>query len=71
MKKVAIFCLQATTRVLFLAKAKTWYMDGTFKVVNEPFKQLFTIHALFKNYNGNVKQVPLMFVLMIRRNTKD
>ena len=28
-----------------LSKSKTWYVDGTFKVVKEPFTQLFTIHS--------------------------
>jgi len=55
-----------------LAKAKTWYMDGTFKVVNTPFVQLFSIHAFVNGDSESVnKQVPLAFCLMSRRHTKD
>ena len=46
-----------------LSKSKTWYVDGTFKVVKEPFTQLFTIHSLVRSRECG-KQVPLAFVLM-------
>lgn len=62
----------ATSDQLCLLKnAKTWYMDGTFKIVKEPFTQLFSIHAFLKGENGNIKQTPLVMVLMSRRKTKD
>jgi hypothetical protein len=42
-----------------LKQAKVWYMDATFKVVKDPFKQLFSIHA-FVRQNNDVKQVKLL-----------
>ena len=36
------------TQLSLLKKAKTWYIDATFKVVKEPFNQLFTIHAFIR-----------------------
>ncbi len=49
----------ATQNMLdLLSKSKTWYIDGTFKVVKEPFTQLFTIHSFVRS-GECVKQVPL------------
>jgi len=54
----------------YLSKAKTWYIDGTFKVVRQPFRQLLFIHAFVKA-DGELKQLPLCFVLMTRRKARD
>jgi hypothetical protein len=55
-----------------LAKSKTWYMDGTFKVVSKPFVQLFSIHAFVKgDTEDSSKQVPLAFCLMSSRRSTD
>lgn len=53
-----------------LVRAKTWYIDGTFKVVREPFVQLASIHAFIKK-DGIVKQEPLCFMYMSSRKRRD
>ena len=58
------------TQLELISRAYTWYVDGTFKVVREPFAQLLSIHA-FVQLDKNVKQVPVPFCLMSRRTKKD
>ena len=53
-----------------LSKAKSWYVDGTFKLVRQPFTQLLTINA-FVRAGEYAKQVPLAFVLMSGRKAND
>lgn len=61
----------ATENMLhFLSKSKTWYLDGTFKVVKTPFTQLFTIHSFVRS-GDCVKQVPLAFILMSGKRKRD
>lgn len=53
-----------------LQKAKFLYADGTFKLVKDPFYQLFSIHA-FIQQDDSVRQVPLLFAIMSRRRRQD
>ena len=53
-----------------LCRAKTWYVDGTFKLVRHPFTQLLIINAFVRS-GDHAKQVPLVYVLMSGRKTKD
>jgi len=53
-----------------LTNTKTWYVDATFKVIKQPFTQLFSIHAFVKK-DGKLLQTPLAFVVMSRRRRKD
>ena len=45
----------------YLARAKNWYVDGTFKLCRPPFTQLLTVNAFVKQ-DDHAKQVPLLFV---------
>lgn len=54
-----------------LSSCKRWYLDGTFRLVKKPFMQLFSIHGFVKNSKGEVKQLPLGYVLMSRRQRRD
>ena len=53
-----------------LKKAKSWYVDGTFKLCRHPFEQLLTINA-FVRKDDSTKQVPLVYVLMSGRKKRD
>lgn len=57
-------------QLTLLSLATTWYVDATFKVVREPFKQLFSIHAYIKS-DKSVKQIPLLFALMSGKRRQD
>ena len=53
-----------------LTHAKAWYVDGTFKLIRYPFKQLLTVNAFIRS-GEYAKQVPLVFVLMANKKEKD
>ena len=61
----------ATDEQLFiLSRAKTWYVDGTFKLCKAPFTQLLTINAFVRS-EEHAKQITLVFVLMSGKKRKD
>ena len=53
-----------------LKKARTIYLDGTFKIVRKPFCQLFSVHVFIKG-GQSMKQIPVAFVLMSKKRAVD
>ena len=53
-----------------LAEAKTWFMDATFRVVNQSWMQLFTIN-FFVRSGDHMNQVPLAFCLVASKRKQD
>jgi hypothetical protein len=61
----------ATENILSLLKgSKTWYVDGTLKVVKAPFTQLFTIHSFVRSFEC-ANQIPLAFILVSGKGKRD
>ncbi len=63
-----VFATERQCRLMF--KAKNYYIDGTFKVVRQPFSQLFSIHVYVKKEN-QLKQIPVLYALMSHRAEVD
>ena len=63
--------LASANQINYLKRASTWYVDCTFKAADYNLcKQAFGIHA-FLQCGDNIKLVPLITVLMIRKTKKD
>ncbi|KZS14300.1 Uncharacterized protein APZ42_020384 [Daphnia magna] len=54
-----------------LEDCKTWFIDATFHLMEDPMKQLFFINGFIKNDKSDSKQVPLLICCMTRRRAVD
>ena len=57
-------------QLTYIAQAKQWFIDGTFKLCRRPFTQLLTINA-FVRKEECVKKVPLLTFLMSGRKRRE
>jgi len=62
--------LATDAQLRLLATARTWYIDGTFKVIKTPFTQLLSVHGFIRS-GDSMKQVPLCFVVMSGKRRRD
>jgi hypothetical protein len=60
----------SANQLRLIAQVKCWYIGGTFKIVYEPLKQVWSIHA-FTQQEDHTKQVPLVFCLISCKEKKD
>lgn len=61
-KTLGVLIFISDNHIKVLAQAKRWYVDATFKLVDQKlFTQLFTIHAFLRK-GSSLKQVPMAFV---------
>lgn len=69
--KMLIFCQRSSQKVMQLnaKENKMVFGDGTFKVVPQPFCQLFTLHVDLNscNYSSNVR--PAIYALLPNKST--
>lgn len=56
-------------QIQLISKTKTWYIDGTFKLIKDTFKQLVSFQAFIRS-NQEIKQDPLLYTLMSGRKKK-
>jgi hypothetical protein len=57
-------------QISLLKYAVRWYVDGTFKIIDQPFTQLFSIHGFIRKEH-NLKQIPICFIFMSGRTERD
>ena len=60
----------SSDQLKILRKAVTWYVDGTFKIVKQPFAQLFSVHVFIRS-GFTYAHIPVAFVIMSGRTAKD
>merc|ERR1711874_646767 len=65
------FIFFTNDQLRYMAKARNWYIDGTFKIVKEPIKQLVTIHVVLICAESRRVSLPVCFILMTRRRKCD
>ena len=70
MKKARHFIFFDNVQLRHMSEAYAWYVDGTFKIVKDPVKQLLAIHVLLICESQKVS-IPVCFVLMYRRRKMD
>merc|ERR1711874_755930 len=70
-QKARHFIFFTDEQLVYMAKAHNWYIDGTFKIVKKPIKQLVTIHVVLVYLGSKRFSIPVCFILMTHRRKCD
>ena len=70
-QKARHFIYFTDEQLVYMAKAHKWYIDGTFKIVKKPIKQLVTIHVVLVYLGSKRFSIPVCFILMTHRRKGD